>query len=653
MSIESLEPLAQLIRWARKGDANAFGALCVQDNTGAPIQLAPIHRIINSFIDYCWSQDPPLYCGILAPWRHGKCQPSFAMVSLASGALVPIRAVRSGDEMMVVDPSTWEAKSAPVQASYQGWQPCVRLRTAMGRVLEVTEHHPLYTFARGWTPAGAVEPGEALAVYRAWPGAQGGGQEAALLGYLVGDGSTIGSPVFTTASPSLLRRVGQLCRPHGWALRRLSGLPYDYAIHRRLPNGTLDPKAEPPVVWLRRHGLLGRRSREKEVPVQVMEGGQQAWAAFLGAYFDCDGTVERDNLTYGSTSEGLLRQCQILLARLGLAARLRRVDSLYKGQPYTHWSLSLYGDSLRGFVDLIPLWHPGKRRRALALRRSTLTPKPSQDVIPNAWRHMLSGPCWDVTMPDGRRRSLNKMKWGNTREAVREVARQRGAEGLERLCDDRVLWDRVVSVAPLGYLQTYGVETPTETYLAGDIVTHNTKIGTIGRAAHVVGLNRNSRVRLVCADDREAVLRVADVRRIIESARYRRVFPKVVAQHGEWLKHQFTVQRPGGGPDPSVSAAGVFSAEAGGGHDYMMFDDIVDYQNCFLKPSQREEVFNSLTAVWLRRIDPGTRVLLVGTAWHYNDCYHRLRRGEAGEGQWRWLIIRVSPTFNSLSCTVE
>jgi len=173
----------------------------------------------------------------------------------------------------------------------------------------------------------------------------------------------------------------------------------------------------------------------------------------------------------------------------------------------------------------------------------------------------------------------------------------------------------------------------------------------IGRAALEVGLNHNVRIRIICADDREAVLRVSAVRRLIESPRYQRIFPDVKPLEGEWLKQQFIVQRLSGGVDPTVAAAGVFAAEAGGGHDIIMIDDVVTYQNAYLSPATRGAVYETLSAVWLRRIDPGTRVIAVGTAWHYDDAYHRLRRDQ--QNLWKWLIIRIGPDFTRLVCSVD
>ena len=121
-------------------------------------------------------------------------------------------------------------------------------------------------------------------------------------------------------------------------------------------------------------------------------------------------------------------------------------------------------------------------------------------------------------------------------------------------------------------------------------------------------------------------------------------------QRGEWLKHQFFLERTSPGPDPTVAAAGVFNVEAGGGHDFIVVDDVVTYQNAILKPAMRDAVYDTLESVWFRRIDPGTKTLYVGTAWHADDASHRLMAQQGG--LWRWLIIAVNETFSGLTCRV-
>mgnify|MGYP001610514068 CR=1 FL=1 len=176
---------------------------------------------------------------------------------------------------------------------------------------------------------------------------------------------------------------------------------------------------------------------------------------------------------------------------------------------------------------------------------------------------------------------------------------------------------------------------------------------TIRFALYELGQNPESRIRIVSGDDTEAMLRVASIRRYLEqSVEYRMVFPHVrPAELGEWTKHRIMVKRKSVGPDPSLEAAGVFTAEAGGGNDLILLDDLVTYQNSVLSPTARPKIHEALTSVWLRRVEPDTRVVLVGTSWHHQDAYQRLR--QENTGLWRWLIQSVSDDFSAIDCRVE
>lgn len=179
-----------------------------------------------------------------------------------------------------------------------------------------------------------------------------------------------------------------------------------------------------------------------------------------------------------------------------------------------------------------------------------------------------------------------------------------------------------------------------------------TLLGPIRVPLYEIGRRNTVRIRLVCGNDREAIARVAAVRRYLSSEEYRWVFPDVrPARAADWNKHQFFVARDSLNPDPTLSAAGIFDSEAGGGNDILIFDDVATYQNMILKPGFRQQVYDTMTSVWLRRIDPNTRVLVVGTTWHADDPYQLLRQQKGG--QWRWLIVGVGARFDRLSCRIE
>jgi len=180
-----------------------------------------------------------------------------------------------------------------------------------------------------------------------------------------------------------------------------------------------------------------------------------------------------------------------------------------------------------------------------------------------------------------------------------------------------------------------------------------TSLGVIRKALWEIGHNPGIRIRVVSGDDEEAMERVESVRRYIASSdEYKLVFPGIrPARLADWTKHRLFVERPSLGPDPTLEASGVFTGEAGGGNDLIILDDIVTYQNSVLRATSRPHVYTALTSVWLRRIEPTSRVLLVGTTWHAHDAYGLLRKAQSG--QWLWLIQGISEDFHHIDCRVE
>ena len=173
-----------------------------------------------------------------------------------------------------------------------------------------------------------------------------------------------------------------------------------------------------------------------------------------------------------------------------------------------------------------------------------------------------------------------------------------------------------------------------------------------GIASHEIGLNQNTRIRLISGDDREAMSRVSTVRRVITSDEYLLVFPNVGPSRkhdSEWSKHTLYVERESKSRDATLSAASVLSSEAGGGYDVIMFDDIVTWQNSELRPADRPKIYDAMTNVWLQRVDADVRVVLVGTRWVHDDAYGKLM--DIGD-PWRWLKVSVNAALDGFNCDV-
>ena len=235
----------------------------------------------------------------------------------------------------------------------KGHQPTLLVTTANGRKVRAEISHPFFT-TRGWIEARFLRAGDILAAVM--PAVDPfednqsgvGEEEARLLGYLVGDGALSHSPSFINADEEILCDFINCAHALGFKATRAelppSLKPKSKAIKVGL-RGTLP--------WLERHQLKNKTSYTKRVPKAIFRSSETIIANFVGAYWSCDGMIKvrhkraRGDLhmaTCTTVSEGLARDLQHLLLRLGINARVRRKTRAHetKRQPggvYVSWDV--------------------------------------------------------------------------------------------------------------------------------------------------------------------------------------------------------------------------------------------------------------------------------------------------------------------------
>lgn len=88
-----------------------------------------------------------------------------------------------------------------------------------------------------------------------------------------------------------------------------------------------------------------------------------------------------------------------------------------------------------------------------------------------------------------------------------------------------------------------------------------------------------------------------------------------VAQRTRWLK------------DPTISTGGIDTGKTGGHCDLMIFDDIVTPENV-TTPEQVRKIVDGYQAC-LPLLDPGGRILIIGTRYVMSDIYGYIIENEA------------------------
>lgn len=161
-------------------------------------------------------------------------------------------------------------------------------------------------------------------------------------------------------------------------------------------------------------------------------------------------------------------------------------------------------------------------------------------------------------------------------------------------------------------------------------------------AAWVIGNNTQARIKFVCNGDAQARQRVASVKSLIESPRYRYTFPNV-KPGAKWSAGELYVRRKGFSIDPSIQARGVMTKGIGGRADVILFDDVCDQLNSDQEAS-RTKVKSLVDSTWLSRLDQGGKVLWIATPWHENDATMALSRSPG----WCTLIQRINEDFTQI-----
>ncbi len=620
MEAPNLNLLESRIIEAAQFDPLVFGCYCFEDDQGKSWKKYAVHKEWHDFLDV-----GDRHC-LKAPIGTAKCELANARITLMNGGTCAIETITKKTRVVAVDPATMKMRSVMAGPVFDnGVQPAVGVRLRSGRMLCVTTNHPLYT-VRGWTPAGLLRAGEYIAGARSIPATDGADpmtpDEAALAGFLVGDGGlTTNCAFFTKQDPDVCAEVARLCTAKGWKLNGYN----DRGSHYLTQPGVVPGGLAGIQPWLRWLGLAHVGSAAKRVPKQVFDSGNPATARFIGAYFDCDGTVDKaaKGVSICSMSRGLLDDVQLLLLRFGIVSRVGGRAVTYKGDKIISWNLSVTGqENVDKFRACIPLCGPKRATLAAMPRAEKLSTV--RDVVPNGWREQSSVPITPGLMDRGG--AYCKTSGGNHRTVVRRVLAEAGDTAALHLASDAIHWDRIEEVTDLGEQQTYGlpVHDPCHCYLSSGMLSHNSQTVTISRNVWHLGRTPSLNIGIIANTADQGKERGAQIREIIESnPRVHKVFPKL-RPGKKWTDAMLSVaERPAGQPGYSVRTYGTYGPVLQSRYRRLVCDDVCDFENT-LTSAARDKLYSWFTSTVFGRMFEESVIDFVGTSWHPEDVLHRL-----------------------------
>jgi replicative DNA helicase len=430
----------------------------------------------------------------------GKCLGAAALIyDPQTGARRPmievVEAVERGEDAWVAALGTdLRLHPARVAAAIRnGTRQLYRMTTKLGRRLEATANHPLFTIA-GWQALEDLAPGDRIAVPRQLPRMEPArslpDHELVLMAALIADGNMTGStPRFCFGAGSqVLGEVQHAAAAMGLRVHVAGGGEHGAAdISAGRGSGP-----NPLTALLRDHGIWGKRSEDKFVPDAIFNLPGPQIARFLAVLFACDGYVHVSDrlhhVGYTTISERLARDVQHLLLRLGVVGTIRTLKrTVYEGTGKVAREVRITGQAdIVAFCRQVRV--PGKEVQenqllaSLALRR----PKTNVDTIPaSVWPEItlaLGGrPLRSLSVATGRPPEHN---WhvgtrGLSRGRLAEIADWLQEPRLTALATSDLWWDEVVSIEPVGVEETFDLTVPTHhSFVADDIVVHNSTLAT-------------------------------------------------------------------------------------------------------------------------------------------------------------------------------
>lgn len=380
-----------------------------------------------------------------------------------------------------------------------GVKPVFRMTLASGRVVEATANHRFRTID-GWVPLGDLESGSRLAVPRRLDPpidpVEVDPDELVLLAHLLGDGCVLPrQPIhYTSNDPANLEAVEvAAARRFGITPRRVQQKTWWHTYlpaPQRLTHGVRNPISS----WWDGLGLRDHRSWEKFVPDLVHRAPLHQVQRFLRHLWATDGTIVLSTpgrgapvrIVYTTTSRQLADDVQRLLLRCGIQSRISVVP---QGDHRPSHHVRIEGvDHQRRFLEDVGVHGRRGERCGPALEQlAGRVANPNVDTIPWEVRAQIVGALSQVGMTHRQLASeLGEKYCGSyllgSRSRPRAMRRGRlasiaeitGSKELAALASSDVLWDRVVSIEPIGEQPVFDATVVgTHNFIANGIVAHN------------------------------------------------------------------------------------------------------------------------------------------------------------------------------------
>jgi len=374
-----------------------------------------------------------------------------------------------------------------------GVQPCYRVQTRLGRMIEVTGHHPFLT-VQGWKPLHDLSVGQRVGVPTSVP--VFGTDEsftldkARLLAYFIAEGAlTSGSAVFGNADPIIVEDFKNIIANHfpECAVRqRKNGIAYTASRPNNVARTKRRDFHNPVVTWLKELGMMGKLAQDKFFPPCMWKWSKQYLAEFLRALMSCDGCIYSFKgvpiIEFTVASQQLAADVNHAFTRFGIVSKYcRKGDNAWRVEIPSPESVQRYQREI-GWI--------GEKTTRFAEYEHAITSRGGN------YGHAPKD-VWQIIRADSQQQGLSLSKLAyvsgqttkqgkyagcnvHTNQSISRSRLSAFADALDSptlrfIASPDIYWDEIISIEAIGEHQVYDLTVPDgANFVAQDVFVHNT-----------------------------------------------------------------------------------------------------------------------------------------------------------------------------------
>ncbi len=374
-----------------------------------------------------------------------------------------------------------------------GIQPCYRVQTRLGRMVEVTGHHPFLT-VQGWKPLHDLCVGQRIGVPTSVP--VFGTDESLtldkvrLLAYFIAKGGLTGtSPAFTNTDPIIISDFKSIIETHFPTCRlRQERITYTVAQPKNVysQRGIAVLPTNPVTKWLGELGLMGKLAKDKFFPACIWTWSRRYLAEFLRVLMSCDGCIYSFKgvpiIEFTVASQQLAVDINHAFTRFGIISKYcRKGDNAWRVEITSPESVQKYQHEIG--------WIGEKTTRFAAYEHAITSRGGNYEYAPKD--------AWQIIRADAQQQglSLSKLAYisgqttrqgkyagyhAHTNQSISRTRLSAFVDALDSptlrfIASPDIYWDEITSIKAIGDHQVYDLTVPDgANFVAQDVFVHNT-----------------------------------------------------------------------------------------------------------------------------------------------------------------------------------